>query len=104
IKTVVKKLRHWEYVLLMGMRYGYLGWKHYPVRHPRLRVALLSVIALPLAKFRTAWQWVGRRPGAAFRLAGLGLVESVGALFIVVPRALCGDFRDRVIRRRYLDQ
>ena len=104
IRTVVKKLGHWEYVLLMGMRYGYLGWRHYPVRHPRLRVALLAVIALPLAKFRTAWQWAGRRPLAALHLAGLGVVEAVGALFIVVPRALCGDFRDRVIRRRYLDQ
>jgi glycosyltransferase involved in cell wall biosynthesis len=104
IRTVVRKLRHWEYVLLMGMRYGYLGWKRYPVRHPRLRVTLLSVIALPLSKFRTAWQWAGRSPLAALKLAGFGLVEALGALFIVAPQALCGNFRHRVKRERYLAQ
>lgn len=104
VATVLKKLHHWEYVLLMGMRYGYLGWKRYPVRYPRLRVALLSVIALPLSKFSTAWQWAGRSPRAALKLAGLGLVEALGALWLVAPLALCGNFRHRVRRLRYLDE
>jgi glycosyltransferase involved in cell wall biosynthesis len=101
-RAVLKKLRHWEYVLLMGYRYGYLAWRQYPVRHPRLRVALLSVIALPLAKWKTAASWFPRKPLAALHLAGLGLVESVGALVLVAPRALLGNFKDRVVRRSYL--
>jgi hypothetical protein len=83
---VIKKLYHWEYILLMGLRYGYLGWRKYPVRHPRGRVAVLSVAALPLAKFRTALQWVTKRPAAALKLAGFGLVESLGALVITPCR------------------
>ncbi|NDD63037.1 MAG: glycosyltransferase family 2 protein [Acidobacteria bacterium] len=104
VRTVLKKLRHWEYVLIMGFRYGYLGWKRYPVRHPRLRVAALALLALPLSKFKQALAWSGRSPVAAARLAGLGLVEMLGALVIVLPLALFGDFRNRTIRRRYLDQ
>jgi glycosyltransferase involved in cell wall biosynthesis len=104
LRAVIKKLYHWEYILLMGLRYGYLGWRKYPVRHPRGRVAILSVAALPLAKFRTALQWVTKRPAAALKLVGFGLVESLGALVIVVPRALFGNFNDRLARRRYLDQ
>ncbi len=103
MRAVLKKLHHWEYILLMGFRYGYLGWRRYPVRHPRGRVALLAVIALPLAKFRTSLRWMGRRPWAAARLAGLGVIEALGALLIVVPRALGGDFSKRIPRGRYLD-
>ena len=102
LHAVWKKLRHWEFVLIMGFRYGYLGWKRYPVKHPRLRVAALSVIALPLAKFRTAWQWVGRRPAAACKLACFGLVEAAGALILVAPRALFGNYREKAARRNYL--
>jgi len=102
ILTVLGKLRHWEYVLIMGFRYGYLGWERYPVRHPRLRVALLAVIALPLSKLTKAFTWAWRRPVAAAKLAGLGLIEALGALIIVVPRVLFGDYRNRVIRRQYL--
>lgn len=101
-RAVLKKLRHWEYIMLMGFRYGYLGWKRYPVRHPRWRVAVLSVIALPLAKFKTAGRWVGRRPLAAMKLCGLGLVEAAGALALVVPKALFGRFDHRIPRRNYL--
>lgn len=104
LRAVIRKLHHWEYILLMGLRYGYLGWRRYPVRHPRGRVAVLSVIALPLAKFRTARQWLTKRPAAALKLAGFGLVEALGALLIVVPRALFGNFDDRLVRRRYLER
>ncbi|MFN0088094.1 MAG: glycosyltransferase [Blastocatellia bacterium] len=102
LRAVIKKLHHWEYVLLMGYRYGYLAWKRYPVRHPRLRVALLSVIALPLAKFRTAGEWFGRKPAEAMKLMGFGLVESLGALALVVPKALFGRHRRRIPRRSRL--
>jgi glycosyltransferase involved in cell wall biosynthesis len=101
-RNVLRKLTHWEYVLLMGFRYGYLGWPRYPVRNPRGRVALLAVVALPLAKWRTALRWFHRRPGAALTLCGWGLLESVGALVLVVPRALFGQFRSRIPRQRYL--
>lgn len=103
VRTVLKKLRHWEYVLIMGFRYGYLGWRRYPVRHPRLRVAVLALLALPLSKLMKALEWSGRKPVAAARLAGLGMVEALGALVIVLPLALFGNFRTRIVRRRYLD-
>lgn len=102
LRAVWKKLRHWEFVLIMGLRYGYLGWKRYPVRHPRLRVAALSVIALPLAKLRTAAQWIGKDPLAACKLACFGLVEAAGAMVLVAPRALFGSFAGRIDRRDYL--
>ncbi len=102
VRAVLKKLHHWEYVLLMGFRYGYLAWRRYPVRHPRLRVVLLSVIALPLAKFKTAASWFSRKPLASLKLAGLGIVEAAGALVLVAPKALLGNYKEKVVRRSYL--
>ncbi|MCG3163514.1 MAG: hypothetical protein JMDDDDMK_04945 [Acidobacteria bacterium] len=102
LKAVMKKLRHWEYVLLMGRRYGYLAWKQYPVRHPGLRVALLSVVALPVAKFKTAAKWIGRKPKEAVKLFFYGVVESLGAMALVAPMALFGRSREKVDRRKYL--
>jgi glycosyltransferase involved in cell wall biosynthesis len=90
LRAVLKKLRHWEYVLVMGYRYGYLAWERYPVNHPGLRVAALSVIALPYAKLKAAARWMVRRPVAAIKLACFGVIEAFGALLIVVPRALFG--------------
>jgi len=102
LKTVLKKLKHWEYVLLMGYRYGYLAWPQYPVDYPRLRVAALSVVALPLSKFKAAVNSISQ-PSVAGRLLLYGLAESLGALFWVTPRVLFTSYRDRIIRRRYLD-
>lgn len=102
LRAVLKKLKHWEYVLLMGYRYGYLAWRQYPVKYPRLRVAALSVMALPAAKFKTAAQWWGRKPAAATKLALFGLVESLGALLLVAPKALFGQHHRRVARQKYL--
>lgn len=102
LQAVLKKLRHWEFVLLMGYRYGYLAWRHYPVKYPRWRVALLSVVALPLAKFKTAACWLKRTPGAALKLTAFGVVEAVGALVLVAPKALFGRHRRRVARASYL--
>lgn len=102
LRTVLKKLKHWEYVLLMGYRYGYLAWRQYPVKYPRLRVAILSVVALPAAKLNTAGQWLARRPAAAVKLALFGLVESLGALLWVVPKVLFGQYSRRITRHKYL--
>jgi hypothetical protein len=88
--------------MLMGYRYGYLAWERYPVKYPRLRVAVLSVIALPLAKFQIAARWIRRKPQAAAKLAGYGLAEALGALLIVAPKALFGRHREKVTRRNYL--
>ncbi|MGH8692821.1 MAG: glycosyltransferase [Burkholderiales bacterium] len=101
-RAVLKKLHHWEYVLLMGFRYGYLAWRRYPTRHPRLRVVLLSVIALPLAKFKTAASWFFRKPLASLKLAGFGIVEAAGALVLVAPKVLLGDYKEKIVRRNYL--
>jgi len=102
-KAVWKKLHHWEYVLLMGMRYGYLGWKKYPTKYPRLRVAMLSTIALPFSKIARALKWLPKRPFASLKLFAMGILESIGALFFVVPRALFGDFKRRKVRGSFLD-
>jgi glycosyltransferase involved in cell wall biosynthesis len=100
--AVLKKLRHWEYALLMGRRYGYLAWKKYPVRRPGLRVALLSVVALPVAKFKTALKWVSRKPKEAAKLFLFGMAESVGALIVVAPMALLGRGEKKIARGKYL--
>ena len=102
LKAVLKKLKHWEYVMLMGYRYGYLAWPRYPVNHPRLRVVALSIAALPLSKFKTALRWVAR-PAVAAKLLAYGLAESLGALFWVTPKILLTRYRDKIVRRRYLD-
>ncbi len=102
LRTVLNKLRHWEYVLIMGLRYGYLGWQQYPTRYPRLRVAALSVIALPLSKLRTAANWFYRKPEAAAKLCLLAVVESLGALLTVVPMAFSRRIDQRIPRQGYL--
>jgi GT2 family glycosyltransferase len=103
LKAVLKKLRHWEYVMLMGYRYGYLAWPRYPVSYPRLRVVALSIAALPLSKFKTAAQWMAIKPAIALKLLLYGIAESLGALLWVTPRVLLTSFQNRIIRRRYLD-
>ena len=100
--TVIKKLRHWEYVLIMGFRYGYLGWPRYSVSHPVGRVILLSVIALPLSKFKDALHWLLRKPASAVELCRLGLLESFGALFLVVPAIISGKYKEKIQRKNYL--
>ncbi len=102
VQGVLNKLRHWEYVLIMGMRYGYLAWRRYPVKHPRLRVAALAVLALPVAKFKKAAGWLATHPAAALRLMLLGTLEAVGALLLVAPKALFADYSGRVVRKDYL--
>jgi glycosyltransferase involved in cell wall biosynthesis len=102
LRAVFNKLRHWEFVLLMGFRYGYLAWKQYPAKYPRLRVVALSVMALPMAKLKTAAQWLGRKPGAALKLAAFGVAEALGALLFVAPKTLFGRYRRKVARRNYL--
>ncbi len=102
LRAVFKKLRHWEYVLLMGHRYGYLAWKEYPVRYPGVRVALLSVVALPMAKLKTAISWIGRKPREAAKLFVFGIAESLGALVMVAPMALFGRRRGKIVRHSYL--
>lgn len=102
LQAVLKKLHHWEFVLIMGLRYGYLAWRQYPVRHPRLRVAALATLALPLAKFKKAFAALTQQPAAACKLMGFGIVEALGALVLVAPKALFGDFRARVVRKDYL--
>ncbi len=102
LSSVLKKLRHWEYILIIGLRYGYLAWKQYPVAHPRLRVVILSTIILPLAKLQKALQWSWRRPAAALKLSMYTILESLGAIFIVAPRALLGNYAKQVIRQDYL--
>lgn len=102
MQGVLKKLSHWEYVLIMGLRYGYLAWRKYPVQHPRLRVALLATLVLPAAKFKKALSFATLQPAASFKLALLGFLEAFGAIILVAPKALFADYSRRVIRKDYL--
>jgi glycosyltransferase involved in cell wall biosynthesis len=100
--TVLKKLHHWEYVLIMGCRYGYLGWRKYPVKFTALRVIALSLIALPLSKFKDAAHWLLKKPFAALKLFGFAFLESLGALLLVIPRILSGSYKKKIARQNYL--
>lgn len=102
-RSVIKKLHHWEYVLIMGFRYGYLAWRKYPVKYPRLRVALLATLVLPVAKFSKALKGVTAHPAASFKLVFFGLVEALGATLLVAPKALFANYSQRIVRKNYLD-
>lgn len=101
-RAIIKKLQHWDYVLIMGFRYGYLAWRRYPVRYPRVRVALLATIVLPAAKFRKALVGLGSHPLASLKLALFGLVEALGAMVLVAPKALFASYAGRIVRGDYL--
>ncbi|NOT64033.1 MAG: glycosyltransferase [Acidobacteria bacterium] len=102
--TVLKKLRHWEYVLIMGCRYGYLGWRRYPVKSAALRVMLLSLIALPLSKLKDAFCWLLKKPFVALKLGGFGVLESLGALWFVFPCIVSGSYKKKIKRQNYLSE
>ena len=101
-KTTLKKLTHWEYVLITAFRYGYFAWPQYKTKHPRIRAIALSVIALPLSKFKAAGECALAFPSAAVKLFVYGIAECLGALWLVVPKALFGEYRSKAIRGKYL--
>lgn len=102
LRAVLKKLTHWEYVLITAFRFGYFAWPQYKTRYPRLRAIVLSVFALPFSKVRVAANCALVFPGAALRLVALGLIESLCALVLVAPKALLLDYGSKSIRGRYL--
>ena len=103
LKTVWKKLKHWEFVLRMGYRYGYFGWPRYPTKWPKLYLIGLSVVALPLSKWKQAASCLMTNPAAAAKLFLFGLAESLGALLLVVPKTIFSSRRQLAERQRYLD-
>ena len=103
LKTVWKKLKHWEFVLRMGYRYGYFGWPRYPTKWPKLYLIGLSVVALPLSKWKQAASCLMTNPAAAAKLFLFGLAESLGALLLVVPKTVFSSRRKLAERQRYLD-
>lgn len=103
LKTVLKKLKHWEFVLRMGYRYGYFGWPRYPTKFPKLYLIGLSVVALPLSKLKQAASCLTTNPATAAKLLLFGLAESLGALLLVVPKAIFSNRKKLAERRRYLD-
>jgi GT2 family glycosyltransferase len=102
LKTVWKKLKHWEFVLRMGYRHGYFGWPRYPTKHPKLYLIGLSVIALPLSKWKQAASCLTTNPVAATKLLLFGLVESLGALLLVVPKVIFLNRQKLSERKDYL--
>lgn len=102
LRAVLKKLTHWEYVLITAFRYGYFAWPRYKTNHPRIRAILLSVIALPLSKLKDAMKCGIAFPSAAMKLIAFGMMECLGALVLVLPKALFSDYKSKAIRGRYL--
>jgi len=102
LKTVWKKLKHWEFVLRMGYRYGYFGWPRYPTKWPKLYLIGLSVVALPLSKWKQAASCLTTHPVAAAKLLLFGLVESLGALLLVVPKVIFLSRQKLSERKDYL--
>src|SRR5262249_56620262 len=101
LRAVLKKLRHWEYVLLMGRRYGYLAWKQYPVKHPGMRGALLWFVARPPANFIAGMGGMGVKRNAAEKLFRCGIVEGVGVLFVAAQLFLLASRKEGVSGRRF---
>ena len=102
LRAVLKKLTHWEYVLITAFRYGYFAWPQYKTNHPRIRAIVLSVIALPLSKLKDAAKCAMAFPSAAVKLFAFGIMECLGALVLVLPKALFSDYRSKAVRGRYL--
>ena len=102
LKTVWKKLKHWEFVLRMGVRYGYFGWPKYPTKYPKLYLIGLSVIALPLSKWKQAATCLTTHPIAAAKLFLFGLAESLGAMAFVVPKVIFLSRQTLSERKHYL--
>ncbi|MDX2042055.1 MAG: glycosyltransferase [Acidobacteriota bacterium] len=102
LKTVWKKLKHWEFVLRMGYRYGYFGWPRYPTKWPKLYLIGLAVIALPLSKWKQAAACVTTHPAAAAKLFLFGLVESLGAMAFVAPKVIFLSRQKLIERHHYL--
>ena len=65
-------------------------------------MAALSLVALPLAKFRKALAWLFRHPAAALTMTWFGVLEAFGALTLVVPKVLLTSYRARSERKHYL--
>jgi len=103
LHSVLKKLRHWEYVMLMGFRYGYLGWSQYPVTYPRIRILALSFLALPVAKVKLALFCLKSDFTASIKLLGLAVTESLGSLLYVIPKMFFLSYKSRIQRRCYLN-
>lgn len=102
LRTVWKKLKHWEFVLRMGYRYGYFGWPRYPTKWPKLYLIGLAVIALPLSKWKQAAACLTAHKMAAAKLALFGLAESFGALLFVVPKVIFLRRQKLIERHNYL--
>lgn len=102
LKTVWKKLKHWEFVLRMGVRYEYFGWPKYPTKYPKLYLTGLSVIALPLSKWKQAASCLTTHPIAAAKLFLFGLAESLGAMAFVVPKVIFLSRQTLSERKHYL--
>ncbi len=104
LRAVLKKLTHWEYVLVMAFRFGYFAWPQYQTKHPRLRAIALSVLALPFSKIRAAADCLMVFPSASLKLLAFAFVECLGALFFVAPKALFGDYASKSVRGNYLNK
>ena len=103
LKAVLKKLTHWEFVLIMAFRFGYFGWPQYKTKYPRLRAVALSVLALPFSKIRAAAGCMLVFPSASIKLLTFGFMECLGALFFVAPKVLFGNYASKSARGDYLN-
>ncbi len=84
-RGVLRRLRHLPWVMVIGRRYGYLGWPRFPTRHPRARVIWNAVAALPAGRLLAALRALASFPAQGLRAALYALTEPFAALFAAVP-------------------
>jgi GT2 family glycosyltransferase len=55
--------RHWKYVTILALRYGFLGFPgRSATRFPRLRVALSAIVSLPARRFIEGIKYARKKP------------------------------------------
>jgi GT2 family glycosyltransferase len=101
-KNMLQRLRHWPWVMVMGRRYGYLGWPRFPTRHPRARVIWNALVKLPAGRLLAAVRALPSHPAQAFRGILLSLAEPFAALVIAIPTLLRFDLDSAALHMDYL--
>ncbi len=96
-RATLRRLRHWPWVLVIGRRYGYLGWPRYATRHPRARVLWSALVALPAGRFLEALR------GRSLRAALWAAAEPLAALTRAVPQILALDLESAALQMDYLN-
>jgi GT2 family glycosyltransferase len=81
-------VRRFDWLLVVALRYGCLGWRDRPTRFPRLRVAWSAAVALPAGRFCRGLAGIRHHPGDALIRMAASVLEAAAGL-LRAPRWLC---------------